>query len=76
MLASAVEATDTGLMVVVDGLSYFFLWEECSEALAKASDLERKALKMSPSGYGIHWPLIDEDLAVGPLVRGREPVSN
>ena len=23
----------------------------------------------SPSGYGIHWPLIDEDLAAGPLLR-------
>ncbi len=25
-------------------------------------------LLLSPSGYGIHWLLIDEDLAVGPLL--------
>ena len=23
----------------------------------------------SRPGYGIHWPLIDEDLAIGPLLR-------
>ena len=28
--------------------------------------------ELSPSGYGIHWPLIDEDLAVGPLLRTAE----
>jgi hypothetical protein len=31
--------------------------------------LERNRAELSPSGCGIHWPLIDEDLAVGPLLR-------
>jgi hypothetical protein len=35
--------------------------------LARASFAERSRAKRSPSGYGIHWPPIDEDLAVGPL---------
>jgi hypothetical protein len=28
---------------------------------------------MSPSGYGIHWPLLDEDLAIGPLLQSVDP---
>ena len=44
-------------------------WEQCSGRLALASPLERSRAILSPSGYGIHWPLIDEDLAVGPLVQ-------
>ena len=35
--------------------------------LARASRTERQRIEPSPSGYGIHWPLIDEDLAVAPL---------
>ncbi|MBZ5586599.1 MAG: DUF2442 domain-containing protein [Acidobacteriia bacterium] len=30
--------------------------------------LERSRMELSPSGYGIHWQLIDEDLAVAPLL--------
>jgi hypothetical protein len=40
-----------------------------SIALARASWLERSRAERSPSGYGIHWPLLDEDLAVGPLLK-------
>jgi hypothetical protein len=31
--------------------------------------LERNRAELSPSGYGIHWPLIDKGLAAGPLLR-------
>ncbi len=43
-------------------------WENCSPRLATAEAFERAIAKRSPSGYGIHWPLLDEDLAVGPLL--------
>ena len=33
-------------------------------------DADGQEPDFSPSGYGIHWPLLDEDLAVGPLVAG------
>jgi hypothetical protein len=35
--------------------------------------MERNKAQLSPSGYRIHWPLIDEDLAVGPLINCRRP---
>lgn len=40
-----------------------------SNKLASASDLQRNLYTISPSGYGIHWPLIDEDLSVDHLLK-------
>jgi Protein of unknown function (DUF2442) len=28
-----------------------------------ATSIERNTYKISPSGSGVHWPLIDEDLS-------------
>ncbi|MFM1841469.1 MAG: hypothetical protein RLZZ490_200, partial [Cyanobacteriota bacterium] len=36
--------------------------------LYTATDAERNLYKISPSGYGIHWPAIDEDLSVKGLI--------
>ncbi|WP_339700332.1 DUF2442 domain-containing protein [Algoriphagus aquimarinus] len=44
---------------------------EISEKLLAASDMERSIYKISPSGYGIHWPLIDEDLSVDKLMKDK-----
>ena len=69
VLAKAIETTPDALVLIVDGESVSIPWEKCSERLAHASLLERSRAELSPSGYGIHWPMIDEDLAVGPLLR-------
>ena len=45
---------------------------EISEKLLAASDMERSIFKISPSGYGIHWPLIDEDLSVEKLMKDNQ----
>lgn len=37
--------------------------------LLNASEVERSIFKISPSGYGIHWPLIDEDISVNELLK-------
>jgi hypothetical protein len=46
--------------------------EFISPKLLVASDIERSLYKVSPSGYGIHWPLIDEDLSVNQLIKNCE----
>jgi Protein of unknown function (DUF2442) len=69
VLAKAIETTPDALIVVTENGSVSIPWEKCSERLARASLAERSRAELSPSGYGIHWPLIDEDLAVGPLLR-------
>ena len=57
------------MMMTVDGESYSCALKDVSERLAKASDLERQRYDISPSGYGVHWPLLDEDVSVGGLLR-------
>ena len=69
ILAKAIETTPETLIVVLESGTIAIPWEKCSERLAHASQAERDRAELSPSGYGIHWPLIDEDLAIGPLVR-------
>jgi hypothetical protein len=69
VLAKAIKTTPEALIVVVEDGAVSIPWERCSARLARASAIERNRAELSPSGYGIHWPLIDEDLAVGPLVR-------
>jgi len=67
-LAKAIETTPDALILIMETGSVSIPWERCSERLAKASWIERNGAELSPSGYGIHWPLIDEDLAIGPLL--------
>lgn len=42
---------------------------EASLKLANASEQERNDYKISPSGYGIHWKQLDEDLSVNGLMK-------
>jgi uncharacterized protein DUF2442 len=46
--------------------------DKISSKLKSADELQRNFYKISPSGYGIHWPLIDEDLSVNYLIRTAE----
>jgi hypothetical protein len=40
-----------------------------SPKLLKATTDERSKFIISPSGYGIHWPLIDEDISIDGLLK-------
>lgn len=68
VLARAIATTPEALIVTTEAGSVSIPWAECSARLARASFAERSRAELSPSGYGIHWPSIDEDLAVGPLI--------
>ena len=52
----------------VDGRDYTFDLADVSASLLRASPEERMKYEVSPSGYGIHWPLIDEDLSIDALL--------
>ncbi len=41
--------------------------------LQNASKEVRQKYEISPSGYGIHWPDVDEDLSVAGLLAGVDP---
>lgn len=36
---------------------------DISQKLMHASTIERNTFEISPSGTGVHWPFIDEDLS-------------
>ncbi len=64
------------MILTIDGEEKKFRIEEVSSILARASQSEKDAYEIPPSGYGIHWPLIDEDISVDGLlgiVHTREP---
>jgi len=42
---------------------------QVSKKLAQATDIERRMYRISPSGYGIHWYAIDEDLTTKGLIK-------
>ncbi len=56
------------LILKVDGRRYTFPLADISKKLVDVSRAEREKYEISPSGYGIHWPLIDEDLSIDGLI--------
>jgi hypothetical protein len=60
--------TPDRLIVKIDGEEHTFLLSEISQKLSQASDEERHSYRIMASGYGIHWPLLDEDLSIDGLL--------
>ena len=56
------------LELVVDGLTYAIDLAKQSEKLANATQAQLENFIIAPSGYGIHWPQLDEDLAIDPMI--------
>ena len=67
--ATAIETTRESLVLVLAYRRVRIPWERCSKKLASATKLQRSTAELSPGGYGIHWPLLDEDLSINGLVR-------
>jgi hypothetical protein len=65
---SEVTFSDTRMFMIVDGKRYSWEIEAISGRLARSRDFERQRYEISPSGYGLHWPLVDEDLSVDGLL--------
>ncbi|NLG17317.1 MAG: DUF2442 domain-containing protein [Fibrobacter sp.] len=57
------------LILTIDGEMVRFPVSQISSVLHNASDTERNDFEISPSGYGIHWPQLDEDLSADGLIR-------
>lgn len=63
-----IEFKENQLYLMVDGKVYNFPLDKISRKLLNASQLEREKYEISASGYGIHWPLVDEDLSIDGLL--------
>ena len=53
----------------VDGKLIRIFLGKISEKLKNANEIQRSFYKTSPAGYGIHWPLIDEDLSIDAMLK-------
>jgi len=63
-----VQITGSSLTLSIDGQEHSFPFERISSALAGATREQLSNFEISPSGYGIHWPLLDEDLSIDGLL--------
>ncbi len=52
----------------IGGRDCLFNLKDVSPRLLHSSSEQRAKYEVSPSGYGIHWPLIDEDLSIDGLL--------
>ena len=57
------------LYMTVDRERYVVELAAVSSRLAAASPQDQRPVEISPSGYGLHWPTVDEDLSVDGLIR-------
>jgi len=53
----------------IDGNDIKVALDTLSMKLKSADEYQRMFYKISPSGYGIHWPLIDEDLSIEGILK-------
>lgn len=58
----------TTMLLHVDGKKYEIDIAKWSGRLATATQDQRERFEVSPSGYGIHWPELDEDLSIDGLI--------
>ena len=63
-----IDFAGTKMILKVDGQEYSVDLPSISPSLANAQDAARRHYSVSPSGYGIHWPDLDEDLTVAGLI--------
>ncbi len=59
----------SSIQLSIDGKVIKISLDKISSKLKAANEIQRNFYKISPSGYGIHWPLIDEDLSVDALIK-------
>jgi hypothetical protein len=57
------------LVLSIDNQVVKLILSEISAKLSNATDQERNDFKVSQSGNGIHWSLLDEDLSINGLLR-------
>ena len=66
---SKVEVVDDMLKLTLEGKTYSFQIPAISKRLAAASPASLQNFIVSPSGYGIYWPDVDEDLSIPALIK-------
>ena len=69
VLAKAIATSRDSLIIILEDRKVAIPWTRCSARLSAANHAERQDAELSPGGYGIHWPKLDEDLSITGLLR-------
>lgn len=56
------------MIITIDDEQRRFPLSRISSELLNATNSEREKYEVSPGGYGIHWPDLDEDLSIDGLL--------
>ena len=64
------------MLLEAENSNYNFKLEAISQKLLYATPSERENVEISPSGYGIYWPLLDEDLSIKGLVKTYNAINH
>ena len=56
------------MILLINGIEHSFELDKVSSKLLNATSIQRNDYQISPANYGIHWPLIDEDLSIKKLL--------
>ncbi len=64
----SIEFEDNTMIIEINNKIHKFNLNKYSSKLLNASKIQRDNYEISPSGYGIHWPMIDEDLSIDGLL--------
>jgi hypothetical protein len=65
----SINFTKDTLLIKIDNKMHELDLKEISKPLLNATAEERLNYEISPANYGIHWPLLDEDISVYKLLR-------
>ncbi len=65
---NSIEFEDNIMILEINNKTHKFNLTKYSSKLLNASKIQRDNYEVSPSGYGIHWPMVDEDLSIDGLL--------
>ena len=65
----SIQFLEEEMIFEIDNHKYIIALKHISNRLLNASHEQRNLFEISPSNYGIHWPLIDEDLSLENLIK-------
>ena len=57
------------LLLTVDGRDFRIDLRQQSKKLASADERTKRNFEVSASGYGVHWPELDEDLSIDGMIK-------
>ncbi|QDT00129.1 DUF2442 domain-containing protein [Adhaeretor mobilis] len=69
LTATGIRTSPAGLTIELENRAISIAWDSCSPRLIGATPEQRCEAALSPGGYGIHWPLLDEDLSIAWLAK-------